>query len=389
MRFDDVVRVFRPQLRRAQIRGSATGLTSVSFMEGNERVQNQAIGSPSAPYVVSLGRRAEGERVGGDVRVEGFATHPLLQSAVPGEAVAFSWVRVPPGGAWSVEAQKARGLLIVLEGRASLLGAGDRIVERGDVATLPPGQSYEIVDQFGTGLSALEVRFDPGVATDTTHATAGRLSPPPVEAPFTLEGLLAKNEALAEEVLKNPYFRMIQEGGLDTEETRGLFRDRLRVFCDAFQTFLFARQATCADESYKGVFVEHLMEEIGHNDLMKVTGNKRRFDAVLEATSNWFCHQMLVQDNVGKAAIHLVLETGGDYFHNLAKPAFDADVSAEYFKTHAEDDERHKQMSIDLLGGQTSATYERLEGTVADAWHMIDAMTRRIYRLVQSERGAS
>jgi hypothetical protein len=213
--------------------------------------------------------------------------------------------------------------------------------------------------------------------------------PAAVKRSSTLPGLLEKNEVLAAKVLANPYFRMIREGGLDSERMRGLFRDRLRVFCDAFQTFLFVRQATCEDESYKGVFAEHLLEEIGHNDLMKVTGEKRRFDAVLEATSNWFCHQMLVQDNVGKAAIHLVLETGGDYFHNLAKPTFDEDVSAEYFRTHAEDDERHKQMSIDLLGNQTPSTYERLDQTVVDAWNMIDAMTRRIHELVQIEASAS
>lgn len=354
--------------------------------KGSICVQHQPIGSPSTPFVVPLGGTKD--RDGGEaiVVVEAFATHPLLQSAVPGEGVSLSWVSVPCGSSWSVPELEHKSLLIVLEGRAELRGSTNRVVERGDVVSLHPGDAHELADVVGKEFRALQVFF----ASQTFDSKDESGSAGEVDQVSTkLEELLEKNEALATQVLANPYFRMIQEGGLDSERMRGLFRDRLRVFCDAFQTFLFARQATCDDESYKGIFAEHLLEEIGHNDLMKVTGEKRRFDAVLEATSNWFCHQMLVQDNVGKAAIHLVLETGGDYFHNLAKPAFDSDVSSEYFRTHAEDDERHKQMSIDLLGNQTESTYRRLDQTVVDAWNMIDAMTRRIHRLVQLESSAS
>ncbi len=349
-------------------------------------MQSQSIKDPSTPFIVSLAELNAGVGREGDLGFNSFSSHKDLERAVPGDLIGMAWLTVPKGQTLPVRIHGQASLLIVLEGKGELVGQTIRTIERGDVVTLPGGHEYGVTQVEGDGIRALQVLFEDEVFDRDTLSNAEAREESPAT---TLEQLLAKNEKLAGEVLRNPYFLMIGKGGLGTERVRSLFRDRLRVFCDAFQTFLFTRQATCDDQSYRGVFLEHLLEEVGHNDLMKITGENRRFDAVLEATSNWFCHQMFLQDNAGKAAIHLVLETGGDYFHNLAKPSFEGDVSEEYFRTHAEDDARHKEMSVELLRGQTPKTYQRLHETVVDAWKMIDAMTRRIHRLVELESSAS
>ena len=156
-------------------------------------------------------------------------------------------------------------------------------------------------------------------------------------------------------------------------------RESIRVFSDAYQTFLFTRQATCRDEAYTDMFDEHLREELGHNRLLKVAGDKRvSTDPILKATSAWFCHQMIVLDNAGKTVLNLLLETGGYYFHTLAKPVFESDGSAEYFDIHAEADERHKEMGVDILAGLHPTTYRRLCRILDEGYDMLETMTRRM-----------
>lgn len=343
-----------------------------------QEVQNEP---PAVPFVVRLTGGAESlEKPTTDSQTSRNHSTFSLKTAVPGRGVALHYLTIRREDEGSLRAHQSNSLLIVLRGKAELVGNSPRAIEKGDVLTLPKNKAYGFgkIEDPHLGLDALQIVFD-----DEVYQSA---SPKGVS---TLEGLLALNEEMASEILKNPYFSMIRAGGLEAESKRGLFRDRLRVFSDAFQHFILTRQATCRDEAFREIFSEHLREELGHNELMHLTGPRRPFDAILEATANWFPAQMLVQDNAAKAAIHLVLETGGDYFFNLARPSFETDVAAEFFRTHAEDDERHKEMTYDLLQGLSPETYVRLQQTVVDSWNMIDAMTRRIHQLVSVESTSS
>lgn len=165
-----------------------------------------------------------------------------------------------------------------------------------------------------------------------------------------------------------------------------MMKECLRVFADAFQVLLHTRQATCTDERFEKAFLVHLTEELGHNELLAVTRNPRAFDdPTLRAASAWFCHRMLVLDNVGKGIVNLVLETAGHYLGTLAGPLFAGDACHAYFETHAGADELHKEMGIELLGGQHPDTYRRLRGVLDDTWDMLDVMTRRVVDLVDIE----
>jgi hypothetical protein len=187
------------------------------------------------------------------------------------------------------------------------------------------------------------------------------------------------------EALQSPFFALLRNGKLSKGE-RAAAREVLRVFSDAFQAFLFLRQGTCRNEEYRSTFLEHLKEELGHNELLSVSRNARVWgDPILKATSSWFCHQMLVLDNAGKAVVNLVLETAGFHFHTLAAPVFSEDVSARYFNVHAEEDEHHKEVAVDLLRGEHPETYRRLSGILEQTWDMFDTLTRRFAYLIEFE----
>jgi len=264
-------------------------------------------------------------------------------------------------------------LLIVMRGGALLLADVERRVAAGDVVTLPGGQSYGFTDIEGD-LHVLQVALG-------SPLQRGR---EPEE--LTLERLLALNRKRAEAILESPFYVLLRNGLLDTSEKRAAACKAIRVFSDGFQMFLFTRQAMCRDESYASEFHGHMLEELGHNDLLQVSGNKQLMnDPILRACSAWFSQQMLTLDNAEKAVVNMALETSGFHFHSLAKPIFETGEHNRYFTTHAEADEDHQDMGVDLLANLHPDVYRRLLEIMDESWDMMVAVTTRFAELVEAE----
>ena len=336
--------------------------------DGGLRLWNRNTGTATGPRSCRAGRSRSPRR-----------RETRGGSVIPPSGVSLAWTHARHGQDVDLRSHEAAGLLIVLEGDAELTGALARRVQQGDVLTIPSGQPYGFRSIAEGGLSALHVAF--GEAPEQAND----------DGAVSLKDVLARNEARANVLLNNnPFFLLLKKGTLESERKRTMMRESLRVFSDSYQHFLFARQALCRDETYRATFMEHLREELDHNLLLKVSGLPRAAqDPVLRATSTWFCHQMFVLDNAGKAALNIMLETAGYYFHTLAKPVFDRDESAEYFDIHAEADERHKEVGVEFLEGQHPTTYVELRRIVDEGWDKLDAMTRRVAYLVEHYASAS
>jgi len=305
-----------------------------------------------------------------DFEVRPFGAHALLSEVVPRSDVGMAWIHARHGQEEAMRSHPTRGLLIVLEGSAELVGMLNRRVGPGDAVMIPSGQAYGFREIGPQGLHALHVSFGTGQGA-------------PARGLHSVERLMQRNQARSAMLLQNPFFDMLRDGTLKSESRRIVMRECLRVFSNSFQNFLFLRQSMCREPNYWDLFHEHLQEELGHNDLLTVRGHREAAkDPILHATSTWFCHQMLVQDNVGKVLLNVVLETAGYHFHTLAKPVFEHDESARYFDVHAEGDEKHKDVGVELLSGQHPETYRRLEKVLESGWDTLDAMTRRVAQLV-------
>jgi hypothetical protein len=307
----------------------------------------------------------------GNLEVRPFLAHSLLGSMLPASAATLAWTHARPGSSVALRSHPVPGLLIVLEGGAELIGRLNRAVEPGDVITLPSDHEYGFENVGPAGLNALYVAFheQPSGGAGEAHS---------------LSELLARNEVRVQLALNNAFFSLLRNGGVDSERKRATMRECLRVFSDAFQTFLFTRQATCRDRDFAAPFHGHLLEELGHNELLAISGSSPiAHDSILIATSNWFCHQMLVLDNAEKAVVNLALESAGYYLGTLSMPLFVNDESRGYFDTHAEDDAHHKELGAQLLDDLHPHTYARLQRVLDSSWDMIEAMTARFAYLIE------
>lgn len=203
--------------------------------------------------------------------------------------------------------------------------------------------------------------------------------------PRAEERLLETNEKYYQIFQKKPFFEMIKSGVLVKDERkREKFFNYVQIFSDYFQTMMQTRQAFCRDERFSKIFLEHFHEELGHDHLLRQRKNIATvWDPVLVAIYTWFVHQMQVLDNIEKAVVmHLVLEKTGDYYHSLGNQYLSKYVESEYYEVHAEHDEDHSNMIVDLLPGYPDFVYERLSQLLDESWNMMYVMVDRIYELV-------
>ncbi len=197
---------------------------------------------------------------------------------------------------------------------------------------------------------------------------------------LTFDGLLLHNQLRLKKTLNNEFFSLLKNKTHLSSLKKQRFLDCVQVFSDYFQLIMFSREATCEDKTYIPLFLKHLQEEFGHNELLANRENKHVIkDPILHASSSWFCYQMFVLDNIEKTAlIHLILETGGSYYGNWAKEKVGKNVHSNYFDIHGEGDDEHAQMGKKLLKGQDALTYRRLHQVIDKGWEMLNIMLNRI-----------
>jgi hypothetical protein len=209
----------------------------------------------------------------------------------------------------------------------------------------------------------------------------------PEHQQVTLKNILAYNEKRLHEHVQRPFFRILEDGTLLDQKKRDIFLSCLYVWSESFQQVMFSRQATSVDKRYQSIFLDHLTEELGHNKLLEEYKDKVKInDPILKATSIWFVHNMFLLDNVGKAAlVHLVLETSGDEFHTRAAPFLSQYVSTDYFDLHAELDQGHAEMGMELLKYQHPVTYAMILKLIEESWDMFETLMDRIVYLVNRQ----
>lgn len=202
----------------------------------------------------------------------------------------------------------------------------------------------------------------------------------------SFEALLELNETRTAAFLKHPFFSVLEEATLRNARKREVLLACVQRFSTNFQALLFIRQGLCADPKYQRVFLRHLTEELGHDELLKQRESPRAIaDTLFEAILGWFNYQMVVLDNAERTALmHLVLETAGDHFHSLAAPRLRSHVQSPYFDTHAELDADHADLGTDLLRGHGASTYDRLCDVVNSGWDMMEAIVDRVRYLVDA-----
>ncbi|HET6612204.1 MAG TPA: AraC family ligand binding domain-containing protein [Kofleriaceae bacterium] len=314
-----------------------------------------------------------------------FRWHEQLKELMPPDSeLSISWVALKDKEQLDPHVHPIQSMMIFYRGSGQLLGQREQPINEGDIVVVPPGCQHGFIGG-PDGLYALSVQFGKGLYT---HPETPRVVFS--SEGFSLDDLLAHNQRRLRQFIEKPIFSLLAEGTLEDANKRQRFLDALQIWVDGNQTLLFARQASCRDPSFQKTFLEHLQDETGHDEMHADRQDPTPApsapvrDSVLEAITSWFPYQMMVLDNIEKAAIiHLVIENASAAYHRMAKPHLAKYVNTEYFDVHIEADGGHAELGEKMLVNQLPKTYLRLRDIIDEAWDMIGAMTDRVTQLTR------
>lgn len=336
----------------------------------------RVINRKSIPTISKINVDGEEHYIG---EVQPFSGSETFTDFMKQGTTGISFVRLQPGEEHKVHTHDVNSLLIVTAGKATLLGPDSRPVAQNDVICIDAGAEHGFCCDLGEGLEGISIQFDSEALFENTpniEFAARPLS--------TADRLIAYNEEKCRDIESSPFFELFRNGTMQDEDNMTMFKARLRQWSGLFQHIMYSRQFSTVDKLFSGIFLEHLKEELGHDEMLPETGY---WDPEIDAFGNWFVLKMLQLDNLEKlVVVHLVLEKCADVFHSFAKRYISE--SGEYIDAHAELDHEHSELGKELYDNLTEEQYVRMERLCEHSWHMLELLLNRVAVLTLQDIGA-
>ena len=312
-----------------------------------------------------------------------FAQHPELAQFIPASSnLAISWVRLEGGQVLPVHKHPEPSLILVCEGSGRTMGSAHRDVSAGDIV-LVPSDTWHGFEGTHNGFWALSIQFNGKALYE--NADEPNVVFTPAEA-SPADQLLEANKKYVEEFRTSNLLRLIDDPSLADHDVRERLLDCQQTWSDVFQDLLHLRVAMTMDPEHKHVALDHLVEELGHNNNLRNQRQSRHSpvtDPAFLSAMDWFREQMLSRsDTVRTLLMHVVLEGSGEIWHREAARAF---PELPHFQEHGDDDGGHVAMGLDLLNRASRAEVDELSEALGEGWKMITLLCDRIAFIALAE----
>ncbi len=316
-----------------------------------------------------------------------FNNHPALKKFIdPNLQQNFCMITLKRQQHFPIQASKFKSIIVITQGEISL-SQQQQPVYANSIILIPKGKTAQI-NAGESGAQLFVINFSRYSLSELIEkpelATRDQID--------NVDSLLSWNQKQLEEFSKHPFFAKLSKFDQFSEKQKNAFLTWLENFAIHFQSMLQTRHAACINPSYKAVFFEHLKEEFCHDELLTKVIEKNRVlisDNISEAIFSWFTYQLMLLDNVEKAALlQLVLEAGGDVFFNTLNKSgvFSKHAVGNFIELHAEADVTHSTMVNHLLAGYTSETYKNLYKLLTQGWEMVNILLARAITIVDEAR---
>jgi quercetin dioxygenase-like cupin family protein len=331
--------------------------------------------------------------------VKNFAESETIAEKLPAYFSA-AWVHLNPGQKLDTHKHDTASLIIVTEGEGSLQGDLHRTLREGDTVHVPPGCWHGFTGAGDKGFWALSIQFQETSLYENRTKPQVQFSTPKINASmtkktqsqsleiFSFDQFLQRNEQLAEEFLRNPIFHIDREEIKQNPLKKQKLMDCLQVMSNSFQRLIFSRMSLCDDSDFKSVFLEHLLDEIGHDtDLEKERGKKELlWDPILHASTSWFNAKNFVVDNPARVVmVQMVLERGAFYFYSHYNRLLSQEgLESEHIKNHSIADEGHDKLGVELLEDESPKKLKSYQKLLEESWNMLELFLGRTAELVQT-----
>ncbi|HXU00235.1 MAG TPA: iron-containing redox enzyme family protein [Polyangia bacterium] len=188
-----------------------------------------------------------------------------------------------------------------------------------------------------------------------------------------------------EKLLGHPYFHLCRTKAMSRDHLLGVVKQMygFSLLFERLVTRRIAESSSDTDERVLSLARQLLREEIGHPELfyecLRKSGLSK--DELARASPNTFLRALygyllatIQHENeyVGNIAMMQVMETIGLHVFGATLPAVQQyDLASTFLKQHADDDEAHSQMGLDLIPSFDEPTMSTSRRVISDVYRIV------------------
>ena len=288
-----------------------------------------------------------------------------------------AWVSLSEGQRLNPHTHDEDSMIIITEGQGFFSANHEFPLTAGDIVYIPSGELHGFrSDSHFWGLS---IQF-------SRTGLYQNPDKPRVRFQSKYAQLLSKNQVLADNFYgTNPTFKIPADTFKQIEKKKALL-DSLQVISDHFQRLMYLRVGLCDSPRYQKVFLEHFLEELGHNEelLEERTQNEKVWDPILEAACSWFVNKNYLLDNPGRIImVQMVLEKCAHLFYSHFSDVLSEGNKSAHIDAHKEADEGHDMIGVPLLQHEPDYKFEEYFKLQEEAWSIMNLYIQRISERIQ------
>lgn len=318
--------------------------------------------------------------------VKNFADHPLMQEKLP-DYFSAAWVYLDSEQTLDVHVHDTDSMIILTEGSGYLRGDLEQPLKMGDTVYVPAGCHHGFSGKGKNGFWALSIQFQAASLYENTNQPQVNFVNTPLQRDeISFEQFILLNEKYSQEFLKNPIFQIDRDEILKQPEKKKKLMDCLQIMSNSFQRLIFSRMGLCDDSAYKPIFLEHFLDELGHDtDLQKERGSEDLlWDPVLDSSTNWFYSKNFLIDNPARTImIQMVLERGAFLFYSHYTRILSNGLESDHITKHSVADEGHDKLGVELLKEETPKKLMSYTDLLEQSWDILGLFLERTAELVK------
>ena len=310
--------------------------------------------------------------------VKNFRSSPILNSLLDTKFSA-AWVHLEDGEELVSHQHAEKSVILVTNGDGEATdGFRTHSISTGDGVFVPSGAIHGFTGK-GQGFWGLSIQFSESSLYENTDK-------PRVSFVTGFDKLLTANNRKFSELAQLPIFNIPKEDFIEYPKMKRKLLDCLQIMSRNFQTLMFSRVALAGSEKYKAVFMEHLLDELGHDSKLEEERGQdaeKLWDPILEASTSWFLAQNhSIDDPKRIIMVSMILEKCAGKFYGHFAEILKDELSSEHIENHSDADPYHETLGVDLIKDDCDYRLEEFIEFQNKAWDMLLLYIRRKGELV-------
>jgi len=310
--------------------------------------------------------------------VKNFRKNKELSQLLP-DTFSAAWVHLGGNETLVTHQHQEKSVILITSGTGEVFDGESRHSLKSGDGVFVPSQAIHGFKGTGEGFWGLSFQFNPTSLYEDT-------SQPRVHFLSSFEKLKIANEKKFQELESLPIFRIPQKDFEKNPLLKRRLLDCLQVMSHRFQTLMFSRVSLTNSSDYKKIFMEHLLDELGHDTSLEEERGQKGvdlWDPVLDASTSWFLSQVYTIDDPKRIImVSMVLEKCAGKFYGHFAEILKGGLESSHIENHCDADPYHETLGLNLIEKDCESRLAEFIEFQGKAWDIMILYLKRTGELV-------